>query len=102
MKRVLSILGMCLFLAMPAWAGDVQDINTATADQLTAVKGVGEKTAAAIVAYRDAHGGIKSMDELIDVKGVGKKTLEKIKAMFAVTATEAPAPAAKAEEAPAK
>jgi hypothetical protein len=32
---------------------------------------VGEKTAQAIIAYRDAHGGFTSIDELQQVKGIG-------------------------------
>ncbi len=87
MKHIFAIFTLCLLLCAPtlAPASDaLQDINTATAEQLTAVKGIGEKTAAAILAYRDAHGGISNIDELLQVKGVGKKTLEKIKAAFQV------------------
>lgn len=46
-------------------------LNTATAQELTALTGVGEKTAQAIIAYRDAHGGFTSIDELQQVKGIG-------------------------------
>lgn len=46
-------------------------LNTATAQELTTLTGVGEKTAQAIIAYRDAHGGFTSIDELQQVKGIG-------------------------------
>ena len=46
-------------------------LNTATAQELTTLTGVGEKTAQAIIAYRDAHGGVTSIDELQQVKGIG-------------------------------
>ena len=46
-------------------------LNTATAQELTALTGVGEKTAQAIIAYRDTHGGFTSIDELQQVKGIG-------------------------------
>ena len=41
------------------------------------MKGVGLKTATAIVAYRKANGPFNSLDELIVVKGVGPRTLQK-------------------------
>lgn len=46
-------------------------LNTATAQELTTLTGVGEKTAQAIIAYRDAHGGFTSIDELQQIKGIG-------------------------------
>ena len=42
----------------------------------TAIKGVGLKKAEAIVAYRDQHGPFKSVDELTLVRGIGEKTVE--------------------------
>lgn len=51
-------------------------LNSASATELTALKGVGPKTAAAIVQWRDAHGPFESADQLLAVKGIGEKTLE--------------------------
>ena len=42
----------------------------------TAIKGVGLKKAEAIVAYRNQHGPFKSIDELTLVRGIGEKTVE--------------------------
>ncbi len=65
-------------------ASGMLDINTATAEQLTALNGIGEKKAAAIIAYRDEHGGFSSVDELLNVKGIGEKTLENIRKFITV------------------
>ena len=56
----------------------VVDINKATAKQFSAVKGVGPKRAAAIVAYRKQHGHFNSVSGLTAVKGIGKKFLARI------------------------
>ena len=44
-------------------------------DALRALPGIGEAKAAAIVAYREAHGGFSSVEELLQVKGIGEKIL---------------------------
>ena len=54
------------------------NINTATAQRLSQVKGIGPKRAKLIVAYREAHGAFKSTQDLTLVKGVGPKLLKKI------------------------
>ena len=49
------------------------DINKATEEDLVAFPGIGIKTARAIVAYREAIGGYKSLEQLRLVRGVGDK-----------------------------
>jgi len=57
-------------------AGSV-DINSADADALaTALNGVGEAKAKAIVAYRDQYGAFKSADDLVLVKGIGQRLVD--------------------------
>lgn len=71
---------ICVALCMgigSAWAGEAVNINTASAEQLQQVHGIGAKTAELIVAYRNDHGPFKSVDDLVHVKGIGKKSLEK-------------------------
>lgn len=57
---------------------EILNINTATAEQLTSLKGIGETKAAAIVEYRQRHGSFTSKEELLNVSGIGEKTLENI------------------------
>ena len=54
-------------------------LNNATAEELTELKGVGEVTAQAIVAYRDEHGGFKDVEELLEVSGIGPAKLAQLK-----------------------
>ena len=54
------------------------NVNKASASRIAAgMKGVGLKTATAIVAYREANGPFNSLDALTAVKGVGPRTLQK-------------------------
>ena len=76
---LLSLLVAAFVSAVPAFAGDAVDINTATVEQLAEVKGIGPKTAAAIVEYREANGAFHSVDDLVNVKGVGDKKLAAIR-----------------------
>lgn len=52
------------------------NINTADLETLTQLKGVGAKKAEAIIAWRDANGGFKSVDQLLEIKGIGESILE--------------------------
>lgn len=49
------------------------NINTATAEQLTSLKGIGKKKAEAIIAWRESHGPFKDVSQLVEVKGIGDK-----------------------------
>ena len=60
------------------------DLNTATADELDALPGVGPATAAAILAYRDEHGRFSAVDDLLDVRGIGDAKLEQIRPLVRV------------------
>ena len=56
------------------------NINKANAELLaTVMKGVGEKRAKAIVAYRKQHGPFKTVSQLSNIKGIGEATLLKNK-----------------------
>lgn len=59
--------------------GAMISINSADATQLDELPGVGPATARAIIEYRTAHGGFKTVDELMEVKGIGPKKLEKMR-----------------------
>jgi competence protein ComEA len=60
----------------PAASQEAVNINTADAQTLTKLKGIGPKKAEAIVAFRKANGAFKTVDQLADVKGIGAKTVE--------------------------
>jgi competence protein ComEA len=88
MFRSIRLLILCLMCWAPvaAWSEPV-DINTADAKTLAAeMKGVGEKTAEAIVAYRTANGPFKTVEDLLKVKGIGDKLLEQNRANIRVAA----------------
>ena len=61
-----------------ATIANLTNINTATVAEIEKLPGIGQKSAAAIVAYRTEKGKFKTPKDLLKVKGIGKKTLEKI------------------------
>ena len=50
-------------------------LNTATAEQLDTLDGVGPATASKILEYRRQHGGFRSIDDLGEIPGIGPKRL---------------------------
>ena len=55
------------------------NINTATAEELMTLNGIGEVTAAKIIEYREAYGGFLYIDELLNINGIGEKSLDRIR-----------------------
>ena len=78
MKKFCFALLIVLFSVTMAFAK--VNINTATADELAGLAGIGKVKAEAIVAYRTANGQFKAGEDLTKVNGIGDKTLEKLKA----------------------
>jgi competence protein ComEA len=62
-----------------AAAGPPISLNSATADQLDTLDGIGPATAAKIIAWRTQHGGFRSVADLGQVPGIGPKKLAAIK-----------------------
>jgi competence protein ComEA len=60
------------------------DLNTATAEELDALPGIGPATAAAIVSHRERNGPFSSVDGLLDVRGIGPAKLEALRDLVTV------------------
>lgn len=58
--------------------GGKVSLNSADATELSTLNGVGEATAAAIIAHRESIGGFTALEQLLDVKGIGPAKYEKI------------------------
>ncbi len=72
----------------PAPTG-VVNINTASAAQFEALPGIGAKTAARIVEYRQKNGPFKKIEELMNVRGVGEKNFLKLKSQLTIGGAKA-------------
>ena len=69
----------------PTPAGAVVNLNTATAEQLESLPGIGARTAQRILEYREKNGGFKKVEELMNVKGIGERSFLKLKPRLTVT-----------------
>ena len=67
----------------------VVNINTASAADFEGLPGIGAKTAARIVEYRQKNGPFKKVEELMNVRGIGEKNFLKLKAQLTVAAAKA-------------
>ncbi len=68
-------------LATPL-GGGIVFINRATAEEIDTLPGIGETTAQAIVAYREANGPFTSMENLDQVEGIGPSTLAELEGLI--------------------
>lgn len=55
------------------------DLNTATAQELEALDGIGPALAERIVQYREENGPFTAVEELLYVQGIGPATLERFR-----------------------
>lgn len=84
MVKVRTMVWCVVFLVFMASlslyaAQGVINVNTATAEQLMMLPGIGEKTAKAILSYRNANGPFKTIEDVAKVRGLSKKKIDKIR-----------------------
>jgi len=75
----IEITGVRILLPTFSDAEKKVNVNTASAEELIQLPGIGEVLAARIVAYREEHGPFQSLDALKQVSGIGDKLVEKIR-----------------------
>ncbi|MFW5453389.1 ComEA family DNA-binding protein [Thioalkalivibrio sulfidiphilus] len=72
-------LAILLFFSLPAFADSPDariNVNTADAQALTQLTGIGPSRAEAIIAHREQHGPFRSLHELTQVSGIGERTVQ--------------------------
>ncbi|HSU13495.1 ComEA family DNA-binding protein [Longimicrobium sp.] len=63
----------------PAGGNPAISLNSASAQELTRIPGIGPSLAGRIVAWREGHGAFRSLDELEKVPGIGPATVARIR-----------------------
>lgn len=86
MIRRILLAAVLSLVAAVALAADAVNINTASAEELTALDNVGEARAQAIVEYREQQGPFPSIASLANVSGIGATTLERNRDRLIVSA----------------
>jgi len=66
-------------------ASALVDINSADAELLSTLPGIGPKTAEKITAYRTANGPFNTVDDLLNISGIGSRKLEKIRSLVTIS-----------------
>ncbi len=76
-----ALLGLMLSVAPLAMAQELApiNVNTADAELLTELPGIGPSRAQAIIEDREANGDYESADDLTRVSGIGPATVERLK-----------------------
>ena len=64
------------------------NVNTATAEELETLTGIGPSLAQAIIDYRAEHGAFETAEDLLNVKGIGEAKLEGFRAEITLTEEE--------------
>ena len=65
-------------------SGGRVNINTADRETLMTLHGIGEAKAEAIIAYREEHGGFRSIEEIREVNGIKDSVFAKIRESISV------------------
>lgn len=87
---LLCLLGPVPFAGAQAAEGGAQEpavpagqvnLNTASAEELQRLPGVGPSRAVAIVAYREQH-PFRRIEELMRIRGIGRATFRRLRPML--------------------
>ena len=105
MKGFLTVSGLLLLLSLSSLqpniihAGAIENthmaavsvinVNTASAEEIASIPGLGDKKSQAIIKYREKHGPFAKPEDLKKVGGIGNKLFEKIKPYVAIKADPA-------------
>jgi competence protein ComEA len=73
---LVGIVGLIIVLKINAAEVQKININTASAEELVQLRGIGPSHAAKIVAYRQKNGPFKMPEDLVQVPGIGQKTFQ--------------------------
>ena len=60
------------------------NINTAAAEELDVLPGIGPALAGRIIAYREEHGPFTAVEDLLEVSGIGPAKLAEIEGLITV------------------
>ena len=58
---------------------DPVNINTATAEELMELDGIGEALAERIIEYRETQGRFEHLEDLAEIKGISSATVERLR-----------------------
>jgi competence protein ComEA len=64
--------------------GSLVNINTATAQQLDALPGIGPVVAQSIITYRQQHGPFQHIEDIMNVPGIGPATFDSMQTLITV------------------
>jgi len=86
-RSIVAFVALAVALAAaPLLAAEGQvNVNTASAQELERLPGVGPALAARILEHREKNGAFKRVEDLMLVKGIGEKSFERLKPYVALS-----------------
>ncbi|MGB6431002.1 MAG: helix-hairpin-helix domain-containing protein [Candidatus Acidiferrales bacterium] len=91
---ILFVIGIAASLASSSVARAAKqppakplNLNTATADQLAQLPGIGPKTAQAIVNFRKTSGPFRRVEDLLAIRGISRRKLNAIRPYVTVASS---------------